>query len=72
MGGSMTERPDLTPSALAAEWRQLMRAAENPAISREESETLLARADALLGRLAEGAANTDAAIAAEILFRGSP
>ena len=65
----MTQTPDLTPRTLAAEWRQLMRAAEEPGISNEESEALLARADALLGRLAGMTANTDAAIAAEILFR---
>jgi hypothetical protein len=66
----MTGRPDLPPNALAAEWLQLMHAAEEPGISSEENETLLARADAILGRLAGTTINTDAAIAAEILFRG--
>jgi len=56
-------------TALANEWRQLMRAAREPGICDADSRALIERADAVLDRLASTPTNTDAVRVAEILFR---
>ena len=55
--------------ALAAEWRQLTRAAQEAGISDADRNVLIERADALLERLAEMSANTEALQVAETLIR---
>ena len=61
--------PEATPGTLATTWLYLMRAAEEPGTSDAESKALIARADAVLDRLAATPANTEAGLVAEILFR---
>jgi hypothetical protein len=67
MSGKPAE-PEITPLALADQWRHVMRAAQRPGISDTDSATLIERADALLDRLAEMPTNTGVVRAAEILF----
>ena len=45
-----------------------MLAAEEPGMSEEDSEALVEQADAVLDRLAKTPANTEATLAADILF----
>lgn len=59
--------PKATSTALAVEWWQLMRAAEEPGISDTDSKALIRRADAMLDRLAEIPAASAAALAAKVL-----
>ncbi len=63
-----TPLPEATPAALADAWWQLVRAAEEPGISKEDSEALIGRADAVLDRLAETLPNAKATLVADILF----
>jgi hypothetical protein len=65
-----SELAEVRPGTLAATWSQLMRVADDLCISDTDRNLLIERAEAVLGRLAETMTNTDAAIAAEILFRG--
>jgi hypothetical protein len=46
--------PSITLAAVADEWRQLMRAAQEPGIAEAESRALIEQADAVLGRLVGG------------------
>ena len=57
-----------TPAALATAWCQLMGAADEAGISDAQSEALIERADAVLDRLAETPANTEAALAVRANF----
>ena len=58
---------DATPAALAVAWRELVLAAEEPGMSKEDSEALVERADVVLDRMAETPAVTAAALAAKLL-----
>jgi hypothetical protein len=64
--------PTTTLTALANEWRQLMRAAEEPGVSDATRRALIERADAVLDRLVETPTNAGAVLVAELLFRPLP
>jgi hypothetical protein len=68
----MPAAPEVTPAALADEWRQLMRSAEEPDVSDAESRALIDRADQVLSRLVETPTNIEAAKVSELLFRPVP
>ena len=61
--------PSVTLAALANEWRQLMRAAQQPGISEADSRALIEQADEVLDRLVETPTNAGVARVAQILFR---